>query len=108
MECIFDQKAGVNHQRNGELHMTDVLDVKRVISCVVVPFAFCCETTLAGCTYRYVVVGFLSAKHLYAFRSAQPNEQTATQPWKSRIDAFSNLLNYKSGESDITISAKAR
>jgi Na+-transporting NADH:ubiquinone oxidoreductase subunit NqrB len=50
MECIFDQKAGVNHQRNGESHVTDVLDVKRVMSCVVVPFAFCCETTLAGCT----------------------------------------------------------
>lgn len=32
MECISDQKAGVNHERNGELHVTDVLDVKRVIS----------------------------------------------------------------------------
>jgi hypothetical protein len=58
--------------------------------------------------YRYVVVGFLSAKHLYASRSAQLNEQTATQPWKSRIDDFNNLLNYKSGESDITIFVKAR
>jgi hypothetical protein len=58
--------------------------------------------------YRYVVVGFLSAKHLYVSRSAQPKEQTATQPRKSRIDASSNLLNYGSGESDITIFPKAR
>lgn len=50
MECIFDQKAGVNHQRNGESHVMDVLDMKRAISCVVVPIAFCCVTTLAGCT----------------------------------------------------------
>ena len=41
MECIPDQEAGVSHQRNVESHVTDVLDMKRVMSCVVVPIAFC-------------------------------------------------------------------